>query len=266
MAFFLTFVRCSCQFCSFDVYSVSLSTPNTHLWELDRIQISSISHVYQEAVLSIGTGSEYLHCRIDTLLRCSSNRQYNSPRFLISQFIFISLLICKNWLIYCRYKWQYYTLQNKWQKFINSDNNQDQTNFYLKNNHKYGRLSYVARICITISVIVIICYFLCGVLITLGYNIVMSYGGVLAFLFVVAVYGIIVCKTPKYNEIYFIHWDLFHCRIYEDSSKFIQDSIYHCHTFPLFKCYQVMPASHVVFIQMSSIKVSIYIFNYPHHH
>ena len=61
--------------------------------------------------------------------------------------IVLFFLITKNWLIFWRYKWQYYTLQTQWQSIINPSlaEIKPDTNFYLRNNHKYGSKKFVYK-------------------------------------------------------------------------------------------------------------------------
>ena len=104
---------------------------------------------------------------------------YNLGPFLLrlmpsiaSLWLLLSLLICKNWLIYWRYKWQYYTLQTNWQKIINPYEFEEQicSNFYLKNNHKYGQRSYVAKICITVTFLMFVFGLNFGILVNWDIN------------------------------------------------------------------------------------------------
>ena len=132
--------------------------------------------------------------------------------FILCWSLLLSLLICKNWLIYWRYKWQYYALQTNWQKIINSHKFEEQndSNFYLKYNHKYGQRSYVTKICITATVVLFVFNLCFGTLNEFGYRSVAAIFGVpalLLFLSSAVIYGIIVCKTPYYKDVYFIHWE-----------------------------------------------------------
>ena len=73
---------------------------------------------------------------------------------LISSWFFLMLLVTKNWMILYKYKWTYYTVQSKWQQLINSNIlKQNQTNWYIIHNKKYGNLYYIAKLfsayCIT---------------------------------------------------------------------------------------------------------------------
>ena len=55
------------------------------------------------------------YCRIYQI----GTQALNTIPGVLSWSLILFFLISKNWLIYWRYKWQYYTLQTKWQKVIN---------------------------------------------------------------------------------------------------------------------------------------------------
>ena len=69
--------------------------------------------------------------------------------FIICWWILLFFLTVKNWMIYFKYKWTYFTLQVNWQQIINPNISEElkKTNWYIRNNHKYGNLKYICKLC-----------------------------------------------------------------------------------------------------------------------
>ena len=69
--------------------------------------------------------------------------------FLIGITLLLSFNI-KAWIIYYRYKWTYYTLQYEWTSIINKNviKKSIKNNWFIKNNNKYGKLSYGSFFCV----------------------------------------------------------------------------------------------------------------------
>ena len=63
----------------------------------------------------------------------------------ICWWLLLYFLTVKEWLVYFKHKWTFYTLQLKWQQIINTDT-QSKTNWYIQNNHKYGNLKFVYKL------------------------------------------------------------------------------------------------------------------------
>eukprot|EP01084_Bolivina_argentea_P007966 14909_1 len=121
-------------------------------------------------------------------------------------------LITKNWLIYWRFYWQYYTLQLSWQRLINSKviNNPQHNNKFVKYNHKYGRIAFTAQVCGTVALFCAVMNILFYALSEYGYvtlGRVFATFAMLSMLFLVILYVIIVCKTPVFQDTFFIHWE-----------------------------------------------------------
>ena len=81
-------------------------------------------------------------------------------------FNFLYLMLVKNWMIYYKYKWTYYTIQLKWSHIINSRNasTEAKKNWFINNNKKYGNLSYIYKL---LAIYVIIAYLFCSIFISL---------------------------------------------------------------------------------------------------
>ena len=56
-------------------------------------------------------------------------------------------VLIKNWMIYYKYHWQYYSLQSKWQQLINKKilNLKNQQNWFIENNKTYGSLHWIYK-------------------------------------------------------------------------------------------------------------------------
>ena len=147
------------------------------------------------------------YCRIYQI----GTQALNTIPGVLSWSLILFFLISKNWLIYWRYKWQYYTLQTKWQKVINPVvADKKWSNFYLRNNNIYGKLSFVTKVFGIWILIEAILNTLTFLLRDLGYISISRPIGIFAssiVILTIILYAIIVCKTPYYNDIYFIHWE-----------------------------------------------------------
>eukprot|EP01084_Bolivina_argentea_P023739 44342_1 len=130
-----------------------------------------------------------------------------------SIFFFLNV---KNWIIHNRYKWQYFTLQLKWQRIINPNIVEiaHKNNWYIRNNYKYGNLYNIyKRFAMLHSLNFIIGVTLLVIrmekVLTPKSNLMVA-SGVIAmvnFLLPWLIYIIIVCSTPSFNDIFFIHWE-----------------------------------------------------------
>eukprot|EP01084_Bolivina_argentea_P204077 348455_1 len=135
--------------------------------------------------------------------------------FFASWFAIFLMLNVKNWMIYFKSQWTYYTLQVKWQKIINSKNAAElnEQNWFIKNNKTYGNLSYIYKLFGAFHFILfaLSAYFMSTrIMKTSKHNIITQLFGVslLFTLFIpVLVYGSIVCKTKSANDIFSIHWE-----------------------------------------------------------
>lgn len=124
----------------------------------------------------------------------------------------IFFLNVKAWMIYYQYYWTYYTLQLKWQQLINPNfvDEENKHNWYIKNKSKYGQLSYIYKLfaiphcLITIINASIICYYELVHVDTLPFLMLVGFMIILT-LFLVVFYGVIVKKTPSFDDIYYIH-------------------------------------------------------------
>eukprot|EP01084_Bolivina_argentea_P095925 172433_1 len=130
---------------------------------------------------------------------------------LISGYMYMFFCITKQWMIFYKQKWTFYTLQTKWQNVIADLDNNNNQNWFITNNNKYGSLSYMYRVFAIYHIFGI----LLGVMgsVTYNLNIFDNYVTALAtvpFLFSVIFLSIIIYKTPKYEEIddiFFISWE-----------------------------------------------------------
>eukprot|EP01083_Nonionella_stella_P033121 90687_1 len=127
--------------------------------------------------------------------------------YLLSWWSILFFLLTKNWLIYWRYKWTRRVLQNQWQTLING---KQTFNFYIANNHKYGKTSYVSKIAALGIAFEAIC-FIAFLISTLTKQAILELiSGSISMIFALIamiIYGIIICKIPSYNDTFHIHWE-----------------------------------------------------------
>eukprot|EP01084_Bolivina_argentea_P099121 178188_1 len=136
----------------------------------------------------------------------------NNPHVL-AWWCVLFFLISKNWLIYWRYKWTA-IIQLTWQKIINpkvvDSTNEKQNNFFIKYNHKFGNILFVAKVCGTFTVINMTNNIIYSILQSTKYHTIshiIAVFDLLAIIFMLVTYAVIVCKTPHYKDVYFIHWE-----------------------------------------------------------
>ena len=117
----------------------------------------------------------------------------------------------RNWLIFYRYKWNYYSIHLKWQAIINPKLHQ-QRNWFL-DNQKYGDPQYMLKLFGSIHLILIIIGVIAsairGIYIEKSEDISTLCTGITILCVIIPIifYVIIVCKTPSFNDYYFIHWE-----------------------------------------------------------
>eukprot|EP01084_Bolivina_argentea_P156145 272111_1 len=158
-------------------------------------------------------------CVILRISRLSSQNmspmQVSIMLFLVLWFIFIFVQNVKNWMIYYKYKWTYYTLEYKWQQIINTNIAQkyNQTNWYIRNNMKYGKLSYIYKL---FALFHLIAFFSCATGMFLRTNSNSTYSplfigsfllSMISLLFPIIFFAIIVFNTRNFNDTFFIHWE-----------------------------------------------------------
>ena len=129
-------------------------------------------------------------------------------------FSFLYLLLVKNWLLYYKYKWTYYTLELKWSFIINSKSASDESdqNWFIKNNKTYGNLFYIYRLFGVIHFI----FFIIGanamsftvyyefnlIVLGIGCSACLPIFGAIAIF-----YLYLVRHTPFMDDHYKIHWE-----------------------------------------------------------
>ena len=129
----------------------------------------------------------------------------------ISFFLCLFYLNTRSWMIYYQYHWNYHTLQSKWQQIINPNfvHEHNQSNWFIKNKHKYGNLAFVYRFFGAFHTSACI---ICTVIIALflnhsAFKYLIPLIGVTSCGAVVLFYCIIRIKTPSFNDMFYIHWE-----------------------------------------------------------
>eukprot|EP01084_Bolivina_argentea_P142893 250999_1 len=130
---------------------------------------------------------------------------------VICYWSFFYFSIGKNWMIYYKERWTFHTLQLEWQQIINKTNN-DNNNWFIKNNSKYGSLSYVYKIFGIYYVIGIILGIIGMIEVSSPNPNLLFVAPLIAMplLVVVVFYVTIICKTTHLaliDDIFFIHWE-----------------------------------------------------------
>lgn len=143
-------------------------------------------------------------------LQSSDLGRYFSFLFLLTTtYLAFCFLNIKNWMIYYQYHWTYFTLQIKWQQIINDTDSEQ--NWFIENKSKYGNIRYVCKLFGIVHGIMIICsgvslYF---VMIYEDPSIDLPALIICAIITIslIIFYIIIVKKTPKWNDVFYIHWE-----------------------------------------------------------
>lgn len=128
-----------------------------------------------------------------------------------SIFLFLNV---RHYYQYYRYKFQHYTLQLKWQQLINPNivEKVHRNNWYIHNNRTYGNYSFIYKIFGIIHLVLLIIGLAFMVVRaqqigSIQLRTITGYINTILFLIPFIIYSIIVCKTPKFNDIFLIHWE-----------------------------------------------------------
>eukprot|EP01083_Nonionella_stella_P173012 595491_1 len=129
-------------------------------------------------------------------------------------FIWMSVLLTKNWGIYYRYKWTQYIQQSQWQQIINPSiiKNENIINWFIRNNSTYGQTKYIHKLFVSIAtcccVVLAFIWFFTSVLFHPAIHIMIScVSTLLLFIPPVMLYVFLVWKTPVLDDIFCIHWE-----------------------------------------------------------
>ena len=131
---------------------------------------------------------------------------------MFAVWFFVYIILVKNWMIFYKYKWTFYTMQLKWSHIINSESSSSEDNWFIKNNTKYGNLPYIYKLFgIYYIVFSIISVTMIATTIMTDWNlialIVCSGVHVIAMSAIALFYLYIVVNTPYLNDTYQIHWE-----------------------------------------------------------
>lgn len=143
---------------------------------------------------------------------------------VISAFYIVYILFIKNWMLFYKFKWTFYTMQYQWIHIINSQlsqNKEYKENWFIKNNHKYGNLKYISKL---FGIIYVIYTFITAILYAIASNsnidtitiprLIASIFQLITLPIIGGLYYYLVRKTPKNNfgnDKYFIHSE---CKIH----------------------------------------------------
>ena len=129
-------------------------------------------------------------------------------------FTFLFALLVKNWLIYYKYKWTYYTMEYQWRYIINSKlcKTESDKNWFISNNSTYGNLWYIYKLFGIMNFIFYVIYASCvGSITYFEFDfIVVIIGCSIAlpmFSMIAVFYLYLVRNTPSLDDCYKIHWE-----------------------------------------------------------
>ena len=130
---------------------------------------------------------------------------------IICYYLFLFFCITKSWMIYYKERWTFHTLQSQWINIITS-NDDSTTNWFIRNNHKYGSLSYMTKIFGIYHIIAAILGTVAVIGLHLGFidKSITDILAALPFLISIVIYTIIICKTTRLSEVddvFYIHWE-----------------------------------------------------------
>eukprot|EP01084_Bolivina_argentea_P174256 301855_1 len=130
-------------------------------------------------------------------------------------------LITRNWMIYFKYNWTYYTMQSEWEKILTpTASNKNNDNWFISKNTTYGHLPFIYRLFAKFSItgaiittipMVLFCYYNFDLiwLIISVVAISIAWGPAVMF------YIYIVRKTPFISDPFGIHWEQrIHARLF----------------------------------------------------
>eukprot|EP01084_Bolivina_argentea_P196077 336199_1 len=170
--------------------------------------------------LTISFNIALILCMISNVFAVIATLYFNSSyRFFVfiistsTMFNALYFLNVTNWMSWYKYYWIYYTLQVEWQNIINPTNNGN-SNWFIKNNNHYGKLSFILKLFgiihfIAALIFAISLYVTMVVIKSYNWRLTLSVVIVLVFIFLAFVifYVIIRWKTPFFNDTMYVYWE-----------------------------------------------------------
>eukprot|EP01084_Bolivina_argentea_P306071 528814_1 len=124
---------------------------------------------------------------------------------VICLWIYLYFVNVKNWWFYYRYKWTLHRMQLKWQRMIDNDYALHTNNWYFNNIHKYGDIKFISKLFAVFHSFGLLITLTCVPLYKLVHPVFVS--GMFSLIIAAGFYVFIYCKTPPFNDGYWIHWE-----------------------------------------------------------
>ena len=138
--------------------------------------------------------------------------------------LFAFFIITKNWIIYYKYKWTYYTIQSEWQRIINPVVSEDDKNhnWFIINNKTYGSRRFIYKLFGCLCFVGWVICLLCLIPVQIRLYQTQSFADanvnskwILPSIIIIipttimplALYLIIAIKTPLFSDNFYIHWE-----------------------------------------------------------
>ena len=130
---------------------------------------------------------------------------------IVCYYLFLFFCITNSWLIYYKERWTFYTLQSKWANIITS-NDEAKQNWFIRNNHRYGSISYMMKLFGTYHIFATVA----GTIAVIGLHLrfidksITDILAALPFLIAIVIYTTIICKTNRLStvdDVFYIHWE-----------------------------------------------------------
>ena len=137
--------------------------------------------------------------------------------WVLSVFIWICLLVIKNWMIYYQYKWTFYIINRKWQQIINPNVLDEPlyavSNWFIANHETYGQLNYVYKLFASAAIICILTGATAWFILPL-FNVDLLHHTIFSFivnigLYIpwVSLYAFCVWNIPALDDAFYIHFE-----------------------------------------------------------
>ena len=125
--------------------------------------------------------------------------------YMLCWFSILYFLIMRAWLLHFKHRFHAVSLQLQWQQLINSNavETSHNTNWYIRNHHKYGNAKYITKRSAPLAIFTYLWFILYFVYPLKPF---MGIGFILTMSFIIF-YIIILCKTRYQSDTYFIHWE-----------------------------------------------------------
>lgn len=191
-------------------YNIALCTRNNEMF----LQKRSLPVFYSLNISFIAGMITFLFFGISTVYGSKILQVISVITAFFGLYSILFFVLIKNWMIYYKYHWQYYSLQSKWQQLINKNilNVRNEQNWFIQNNKTYGNFHWIYKR--LVGIVLIACILNSSSVVYTMWNdwslhtaLIATAVECLTISPLSLIYAIIVWKTPYFEDTFLIHWE-----------------------------------------------------------